>query len=62
MDNNEERPKDYADKDWIKFQLEAEEDDWQEANKEDYLQIAKYLLFGAAASACGYLFILGVLS
>jgi len=62
MDNNEERPKDYADKDWIKFRIEDDDGNWQEANKEDYLKIAKYLLFGSVASAWGYLFLLALLS
>ena len=59
---NKKQPKDFADKNWIKYQLQAEEDDWQEVNKESYLQIAKYLLFGIVAAACGYIFILAVLS
>ena len=59
---NKKQPKDFAEKNWIKFQLEAEENDWQEVNKEGYLKIAKYLLFGSVASAWGYLFLLALLS
>ena len=61
--DNKQRPKDYAEKDWIKFKLELEDEpDWRYTNKESYLQIAKYFVFMAVAAACGYIFMLGVMS
>ena len=57
--------KDRADKSWIKFFLEEEEErknDWEEANKEDYLKILKYMAFAGAAWACAWVFLAGVLA
>ena len=56
------QPKDYAEKDWIKYKLTEDEVDWQYENKESYAKIAKYWFFIAAGLACGYMFMLGVIS
>ena len=61
-DWEDKQPKDYAEKDWIKYKLTEDEVDWQYENKESYAKIAKYWFFIAAAFACGYMFMLGVIS
>ena len=55
--------KDYAKRNWIKsLEEEKRKNDWEEAGKEDYLKILKYMLFAGVAWACGYIFLAGLLS
>lgn len=64
--NTDKQPKDYADKSWVNTKTENigsnTDDAWMDENKESYAKIAKYWFFIAAASACGYIFMLGVIS
>ena len=56
-DWEDKQPKDFAERKWVKFNPDHDRD-----NKESYAKIAKYWFFIAAGLACGYMFMLGVIS
>ena len=57
-----EQQKDFAEKDWLKYTLESDDDDWQEVDNKEFCRIVKYFMFTVVSLSCGYIFMIGVLS